>query len=84
MSFKDFPLITLLSFYSAPRLHLPVGYHGRASSIVCSGTPVRRPWGQVRAPGADTPLWQPSAAVDFELEMVRIADAFERRDAGHQ
>ncbi|KAL4425695.1 hypothetical protein ABPG75_009711 [Micractinium tetrahymenae] len=52
-------------------LHLPVGYHGRASSIVVSGTDVRRPWGQAlpaAQPGA-TPTFCPSAALDYELEM---------------
>src|SRR5690606_6125469 len=41
-------------------LHLPVGYHGRASSINVSGTPVRRPMGQTMPPGADTPVFGPS------------------------
>lgn len=59
-------------------LHLPVGYHGRASSIVVSGTCVRRPWGQVLPPAqpeaaaaapAAAPAFQPSAALDYELEM---------------
>jgi fumarylacetoacetase len=51
--------------------HLPVGYHGRASSIVVSGTPVRRPWGQ-RLPSKDAPqpVFSPSARMDFELEMA--------------
>ena len=49
--------------------HLPVGYHGRASSIVASGTPVRRPKGQTR-PGDDAPpVFGPSKQLDFELEM---------------
>lgn len=49
--------------------HLPVGYHGRASSIVVSGTPVLRPHGQTKAPDADLPSFGPSKRVDFELEM---------------
>ena len=49
--------------------HLPVGYHGRASSIVPSGTPVRRPRGQVVAPDADCPAYGPSRLLDYELEM---------------
>ncbi|KDD73772.1 fumarylacetoacetate hydrolase [Helicosporidium sp. ATCC 50920] len=50
-------------------LHLPVGYHGRASSVVVSGTDVHRPWGQLPgAPGA-APSWGPSKVVDYELEM---------------
>jgi fumarylacetoacetase len=48
--------------------HLPVGYHGRASSIVISGTPVTRPRGQVKA-GDDPPDLRPTAALDIELEM---------------
>jgi fumarylacetoacetase len=50
-------------------LHLPVGYHGRASSVVVSGTDVRRPVGQTRAPDADRPTFGPSRLMDFELEM---------------
>ncbi|RMG29038.1 MAG: fumarylacetoacetase [Bacteroidetes bacterium] len=52
--------------------HLPVAYHGRASSIVVSGTPVRRPWGQVLPKGASQPVFQPSARLDFELEMAFV------------
>lgn len=50
-------------------LHLPVGYHGRASSIVVSGTPIHRPKGQTKAEDADKPSFGPSRLVDFELEM---------------
>lgn len=49
--------------------HIPVGYHGRASSIVVSGTPVRRPKGQVMPKDATAPVFQPSGRLDFELEM---------------
>lgn len=52
-------------------LHLPVGYHGRASSVVVSGTPVRRPVGQVAPPPggeAAGPSLRPCALLDFELE----------------
>ena len=52
-------------------LHLPVGYHGRASSIVVSGTPIRRPSGQSKPP-ENGPVFGPSKKVDFELEMVII------------
>lgn len=52
--------------------HLPVGYHGRASSIVVSGTPIRRPHGQVLPKGAEVPVFQASARLDFELEMAFI------------
>ena len=50
-------------------LHLPVGYHGRASSIVVSGTRIRRPKGQTLPAGADAPVFGPSRLLDFELEM---------------
>ncbi|SFW68194.1 fumarylacetoacetate hydrolase [Sinomicrobium oceani] len=53
-------------------LHIPVGYHGRSSSIVPSGIPVRRPLGQTLPPGEDTPVFGPSQRVDFELEMAFI------------
>lgn len=50
--------------------HLPVGYHGRASSIVVSGTPIRRPLGQtLPVEGAD-PVFGPCRLFDFELEMA--------------
>lgn len=49
-------------------LHLPVGYHGRASSVVLSGTDVIRPRGQV-APKGPPPEFIPSRSLDFELEM---------------
>ncbi len=47
---------------------LPIAYHGRASSIVPSGTDVRRPHGQTKAPEAAAPAFGPSRALDFELE----------------
>lgn len=53
--------------------HIPVGYHGRASSIVLSGVPVKRPKGQVLPKGADVPIFTPSKRLDFELEMAFIA-----------
>lgn len=49
--------------------YLPVGYHGRVSSIVASGYSVKRPWGQRRAPGDTTPKFAPSEKMDFELEL---------------
>lgn len=49
--------------------HVPIGYHGRASSIVLSGTDVRRPVGQVRPAGEEQPMFRPTAQLDFELEM---------------
>src|SRR5213595_2628342 len=47
---------------------LPVAYHGRASSIVVSGTEVRRPRGQTKPPDASAPVFSPSKSLDFELE----------------
>src|SRR6478672_10712979 len=47
---------------------LPVAYHGRASSIVVSGTEVRRPRGQTKPPDASAPVFGPSKSLDFELE----------------
>ena len=49
--------------------HVPIGYHGRASSVAVSGTPVRRPSGQRRAPDRDEPLFGPSERLDYELEL---------------
>jgi fumarylacetoacetase len=49
--------------------HLPVGYHGRAGTIVVSGTPIRRPQGQSKAPDADAPSYGPSRRLDIELEL---------------
>lgn len=49
--------------------HIPVGYHGRASSIMVSDVAVHRPKGQTIPNGADQPIFGPSARVDFELEM---------------
>lgn len=53
-------------------LHLPVGYHGRASSIIGSGTPIRRPKGQQMPAGADKPVFGASKLLDFELEMAFV------------
>lgn len=50
-------------------LNLPVGYHGRASSVVLSGTDVRRPLGQMKTQENDTPIFGPCLRLDFELEM---------------
>ncbi|THV58851.1 fumarylacetoacetase [Flagellimonas alvinocaridis] len=49
--------------------HIPVGYHGRASSIVVSGQPIHRPKGQTLPKDANTPVFGPSQRLDFELEM---------------
>lgn len=53
-------------------LHIPVGYHGRASSIVISGTPIHRPNGQTKADDADVPSYGPCRLLDFELEMAFV------------
>ncbi|MBF6608774.1 MAG: fumarylacetoacetase [Flavobacterium sp.] len=53
-------------------LHIPVGYHGRSSSIVPSGVPVHRPMGQTLPPGETSPVFGPSRLVDFELETAFI------------
>merc|ERR1719454_638195 len=50
-------------------LHLPVGYHGRASSIVVSGTPIRRPLGQTKPDEKKPPQFGPCKLLDMELEM---------------
>ncbi|HEX8330049.1 MAG TPA: fumarylacetoacetase [Hymenobacter sp.] len=52
--------------------HLPIGYHGRTSSIVVSGTALRRPNGQRKAPDEATPTFGPSRQLDFELEMAFV------------
>ena len=52
--------------------HIPVGYHGRASSIVISGTHITRPSGQSKAPTADAPSFGKSKRLDIELEMAYI------------
>ncbi len=49
--------------------HLPIGYHGRASSIVVSGTAVTRPWGQVKRADEAAPRFAPSAQMDYEMEI---------------
>ena len=53
-------------------LHIPIGYNGRASSVIVSGTPVRRPWGQLKSPDHDLPAFLPCRRFDLELEMGAI------------
>ncbi len=53
-------------------LHIPIGYNGRASSVVVSGTNVRRPWGQVKGPDDAAPRFAPSARFDIELELGAV------------
>ncbi|MCE7078903.1 fumarylacetoacetase [Streptomyces sp. ST2-7A] len=55
--------------------HLPIGYHGRAGTVVVSGTPVVRPTGQRRPPGAEEPLFGPSARLDIEAEVGFVVGA---------
>ena len=50
-------------------LHMPIGYNGRASTVVVSGTKVRRPRGQLKPPNVDAPGFAPCRRLDFELEM---------------
>jgi fumarylacetoacetase len=49
--------------------HLPIGYHGRSGTVLVSGTPVRRPYGQVPPAGSGRPGFGPSARLDFEAEL---------------
>ncbi len=51
---------------------LPIGYNGRASSVVVSGTPVRRPRGQIKRPDVPRPVFAPTAKLDFELEVAAV------------
>jgi fumarylacetoacetase len=53
--------------------HLPVGYSGRTSSIVISGTPIHRPKGQTKAESASSPEFGPTSQLDFELEVAFVA-----------
>jgi fumarylacetoacetase len=48
---------------------VPIGYHGRASSLVASGAPVRRPEGQIKDATADAPVFGPTRALDYEMEV---------------
>ncbi len=64
MMFRD-PANALLPNW----LHIPVGYHGRSSTIVPSGIPVHRPMGQTLPDGEKYPVFGPSRSIDFELEM---------------
>ena len=49
--------------------HMPIAYHGRASTVVIDGTPIIRPSGQRKPPGADTPVFGPTQRLDIELEV---------------
>lgn len=67
MMFRD-PANALLPNW----LHLPVAYHGRASSIVISGTDIRRPKGQMQLKDGEAPVFGPTKQLDFELEMAFV------------
>jgi len=54
---------------------VPIAYHGRASSVVVSGTPVSRPFGQSMPPGSSSPSIAPSRRLDYELEMAAVVGA---------
>jgi fumarylacetoacetase len=56
-------------------LWMPIGYNGRASTIIVSGTPVKRPKGQVKGPDFPKPVFMPSRRLDIELEMAAIVGA---------
>jgi len=49
--------------------HLPIGYHGRSGTVVVSGTPIRRPWGQTRPAGSAAPNFEVCRRLDFEAEL---------------
>jgi fumarylacetoacetase len=53
-------------------LHMPIGYNGRASTVVVSGTKVRRPRGQLKLPNAEQPIFGPCKRLDFELEIGAV------------
>lgn len=65
MMFRD-PANALLPNW----LWIPVGYHGRASSVIVSGQEVHRPKGQIKPVPTENPIFEPSRQVDFELEMA--------------
>jgi len=53
-------------------LHIPIGYNGRASTVVVSGTEIRRPLGQMKPPTAEAPVFGPCRRLDIELEMGAV------------
>ncbi len=53
-------------------LHIPIGYNGRASSVVVSGTEIRRPWGQLKSPDHEVPAFLPCRRFDIELEIGAV------------
>lgn len=77
MMFRD-PANALLPNW----LWLPVGYHGRASSVIVSGEPVIRPKGQIKPDPNEPPIYAPCRNMDFELEMAFVT--FDGKPLGHQ
>lgn len=63
------------------RLHLPIGYNGRASTVVVSGTDVRRPLGQIKSPSSSTPSFGACQKLDIELELGAIVGTCRRQRA---
>ena len=59
-----------INLFLFTRKHLPVGYHGRASSVVVSGTPIHRPQGQTQPVEGEAPVFGPCRLMDFELEVA--------------
>jgi fumarylacetoacetase len=58
--------------------YIPIGYNGRASTVVVSGTDIRRPLGQYKLPGSDDPCFGPSQKLDIELELGAIVGTASR------
>ena len=54
---------------------IPIGYHGRASSLVISGSGIRRPHGQIKSPTQDAPIFAPTVQLDYELEVAAYIGA---------
>ena len=54
---------------------VPIGYHGRASSLVISGASIRRPYGQIKSPTQDSPIFAPTVQLDYELEVAAYVGA---------
>jgi len=52
--------------------HLPIGYHGRSGTVVVSGTPIRRPYGQTKPAGSAAPVFGPCRRLDFEVELAFV------------
>jgi fumarylacetoacetase len=57
---------------------VPIGYHGRSSTIVVDGTPIRRPHGQVRPSGTERPAFGPSRSLDYEVELGLVVGGLQQ------